>query len=79
MTLQTLHKYQLYQKGHRVNKQTRRNKDINAEGEDSPIRLPTTDPLPQYEPLGKTADEHGKYITIVWIRNNIVLHTVVDQ
>jgi len=79
MTLQTLHKDQLYQKGDRVNKQTRRTKDINAEGEHSSIRLPTTDPLPQYERLGKPADEHGKYITIMCIRNNIVLNTVVNQ
>jgi len=79
VTLQTLHKDQLYQKGDRVNKQTWRTNDINAEGEDSPIRQPTTDPLPQYEPLRIATDEHGKYSTIVCVRNNIVLNTVVDQ
>ena len=58
MTLQTLQKYPLYPKGDRVTKQPRTIKDITAE-EDSSIRQPTTDPLPHYEPLEKTADEHG--------------------
>jgi len=79
MTLQTFPKDHLHRKGDRVNKQTRRTKDINAEREDSSIRQPTTNSLSHYEPLGKTADEHGKYITIAFIRNHKVLNAVVEK